>query len=254
MLHTATRNHFDTIAQTWEQKEWVRSPRLNSAIDCFLRQSERRVGLHQKQRTSALYLGIGTGALFDRLARYHIAGVDRAATMLGRCPEGVIQILADAEHLPFLMGNQFHLAFARNLLKHCMEPRRVLETMAEKTRRDGVVVTIESVVLRPEDRRIPTALVRLTDATHPPFPTASEVLDGFSRAGFSRVEHVIVPYRSRWLRRWIDAEQAGPGVHAEALRLYRTAPLDFLRRHRVRIIGDEIESTVPWLMVRATKV
>lgn len=253
MLGIHTIQHFDSIASTWNLKTWVNSIPLNRKISRFVKETENHAGLRRKRHKSALYLGIGTGALFRYLARYHIAGVDAARDMLVQCPEGVIQILSKVESLPFLMDDQFHLAFSRNLLKHCVDPLEAIREMYVKTRRGHTAIAIESVVLTKGDRAIPTALVRMTDPSHPPFLTVSEIVELFEKASFSRVEYSIVYHRSAWLRRWVEAEQASHGMHQAILDLYRTAPKSFKERHRVVIERDEITSTVPWLMVRAMK-
>jgi SAM-dependent methyltransferase len=200
-----------------------------------------------------VYFGIGTGALFNHFPRYSVAGIDEAAGMLGKCPEGVIQILSKVEELPFLTDNQFNLAFSRNLLKHCPEPERAIESMYKKTRFGGVAVCAESVVLNANDRDIPTRLVRMTDSTHPAFLTKKEAESLFLEAGFKHVETEIVPYRSAWFQKWLAAEQAHRGVEQEVLDMYRHAPASFLRRHDVVIEDGEITSTVPWLLIRAYK-
>jgi hypothetical protein len=117
----------------------------------------------------------------------------------------------------------------------------------------GVAVITESVVLAPEDRRIPSALVRLSDPSHPAFLTADEIVDLCERAGFSHVEATIVPYRDRWFRKWLAAEQARADVAQEAWELYRHAPESFVARHNVVMADGDITSTVPWLFVRAIK-
>lgn len=252
MIEERTANHFDTIASTWDRKEWVNSVTLNIKINNFVRSTEKKIGLQKKPHKTSLYFGIGTGALFRYLKRYNIAGVDRAASMLGQCPEGIIRILSEVENLPFLMDNQFHLTFSRNLLKHCQEPALAVESMYRKTRSGCVAVMAESVVLCKEDRDVPTALVRMTDPTHPPFRTVEEAVALFER-WFPRVDYKIVYHRSAWLKRWIEAEQASKEVHRAVLDLYRSASRSFKRRHEVEIVGDEIISTVPWLLVRALK-
>lgn len=253
MVESQTLAHFNDIAATWEHKGWVHSQTLNSHIDAFIRASEKKIHLHSKQHKTGLYFGIGTGVLFDYLHRYAIAGIDGSAEMLGQCPEGVIQILSQVENLPFLMDEQFNLTFARNLLKHCHEPERAIEQMFLKTKRDGVAVVAESVALHPDDTDIPTQLVRMTDPTHPRFLTHAEITQLFYDAGFANVEIEVMPYRSKWLTKWIQAEQARRNVHQGVLSMYRTAPEDFIRRHDVIIQGDEILSTVPWLLLRAYK-
>ena len=253
MLERTTLNHFNEISSTWEQKGWVHSQKLNARIRSFIRESERKAGIHMKRHRSSVYFGIGTGALFNHFPRYSIAGIDEARDMLGRCPEGVIQILSKVEELPFLMDNQFNLAFSRNLLKHCPEPERAIESMYKKTRIGGVAVCAESVVLNASDRDIPTRLVRMTDSTHPSFLTKEEVKSLFHRAGFKKVETEVVPYRSAWFQKWLAAEQAHKDVEQEVLEMYQHGPAGFLRRHHVEIQDDEITSTVPWLLVRAYK-
>jgi SAM-dependent methyltransferase len=253
MLQKTTLNHFSKISSTWEKKGWVRSQVLNNQIGNFVRQSERKVGLQKKRYRSSIYFGIGTGALFRQFPRYNIAGVDEVADMLGKCPEGIIQILSRVEELPFLMDNQFNLAFSRNLLKHCPEPLAAIESMYKKTRLGGVAIVAESIVLTPKDKTIPTNLVRMTDSTHPAFLTHKEILSLFYEAGFRHVDFKLVPYRSAWFRRWLAAEQGDKDIEKEVLVMYKNAPKDFIRRHRVVIKGDEIISTVPWLLLRAYK-
>lgn len=253
MLEQETLNHFDKISSTWEEKGWVRSQRLNSKIRSYLRESENIIGLNTKKYRSSVYFGIGTGALFKHFPRYSVAGVDEAAGMLGQCPEGIIQILSKVENLPFLMDNQFNLAFSRNLLKHCPEPLAAVESMYKKTRPGGVAVMAESVVLDTKDRNIPTQLVRMTDPSHPAFLTQEEVVTLFYKAGFSHVDSTIVPYRSAWFQKWLTAEQGNKDVEEEILALYKDAPKSFLERHNVTIRGNEITSTVPWLLLRAYK-
>jgi ubiquinone/menaquinone biosynthesis C-methylase UbiE len=253
MLEKTTLNHFDKISSTWEQKGWVHSKKLNSHIQKFIRQSEKKTGLHTKKYRSSIYFGIGTGALFNHFPRYSIAGVDEARDMLGRCPEGIIQILSKVEELPFLMDNQFNLAFSRNLLKHCNEPFLAIESMYNKTRPGGVAIAAESVVLHKRDREIPTKLVRMTDPAHPAFLTSEEVIALYYKAGFRHVESVLVPYRSAWFQKWLTAEQAGDAIEREVLNMYKKAPKSFIKQHNVIIENNEITSTVPWLLLRAYK-
>ncbi len=253
MLEAATLNHFNRIASTWEQKGWVRSRWLNGVIGNFIRQSERRVRLHTKKYRSSAYFGIGTGALFHHFPRYSIAGIDEAADMLGKCPQGIIQILSEVEELPFLMDNQFNLAFSRNLLKHCPEPQKAVESMYQKTRLGGIAIAAESIVLHARDREIPTRLVRMTDPTHPPFLTGDQVVSLFVKAGFRHVDSIIIPHRSAWFQKWRAAEQADTAIEQEVLEMYRHAPEGFRDRHKVVIRSNEVISTVPWLLVRAIK-
>ena len=103
MLEKTNLNHFNKISSTWEKKGWVRSRKLNSQIRDFIRQAERKVNLHRKKYRSSVYFGIGTGTLFKHFPRYSVAGIDEAADMLGKCPEGIIQILSKVEDLPFLI-------------------------------------------------------------------------------------------------------------------------------------------------------
>lgn len=253
MLEEKTTNHFNSIASTWEKKEWVNSSRLNNQIDRFIRSSERTIGLQKKRHKTSLYFGIGTGALFTHLKRYNIAGVDEASQMLGKCPEGIIQILSNVAELPFLMDDQFNLVFSRNLLKHCPEPLQAIESMYRKTRPGSLAIATESVVFTNEDKDIPTKLVRMTDPSHPPFRSVQEIVKMFEKVGFSSVEYIIIPYRSAWLKRWIEAEQASVETHKAILEMYKTAPKAFKERHSVVIDKGEIISTVPWLMIRAVK-
>ncbi len=253
MLAQKTINHFNQIAPTWENKGWVNSRSFNQNIDRFLRATERKVGFHSKRHKSSVYFGIGTGALFKYLSHYNIAGVDEAKEMLRYCPEGVVQVLSKVEELPFLMDNQFNLAFSRNLLKHCVDPLEAVRSMYKKTRPGGVAVTAESVVLNKEDKVIPTNLVRMTDPSHPEFLSLDEVVKLFKKAGFSNVEYEIVPYRSAWLKKWLQAEQARKGLGNDVLDMYRQAPSGFKDRHRVVIKNDDIISTVPWALIRAYK-
>lgn len=253
MIEIETLKHFNTIAPTWGQKEWVNSQSLNGRINDFLRSTERAAGLAKKRHKTSLYFGIGTGALFRYFHGYNIAGVDASAAMLGQCPEGIIQLLSRVEELPFLMDNQFHLTFSRNLLKHCSEPFMAIQSMFQKTRRGGVAIAIESVVLEPEDSVIPTSLVRTTDPSHPPFLTIEQVQKIFKKSGFHKVEYCVFPHRATWLSRWLAAEQAGEEIRAEILALYHGAPRQFIKRYAVNIQTNEITSTVPWLMVRALK-
>lgn len=253
MLEKTTLNHFNKISSTWEKKGWVQSRVLNNQIGSFICAAERKAGIYRKRYKSSVYFGIGTGALFKQFPRYSLAGIDEAANMLGRCPEGVIQILSKIEELPFLMDNQFNLAFSRNLLKHCFEPLRAIESMYRKTRPGGVAVVAESIVLTQEDKEIPTRLVRLADPTHPPFLTHEEIVALFYRVGFRYVDYKIISYRSAWFQKWLAAEQGDSAVEAEVLNMYRKAPNDFLKKHDVVIKGKEIISTVPWLLLRAFK-
>lgn len=253
MLDQKTINHFNQIAPTWENKGWVNSRSFNQNIDRFLRSTERKVGFHNKRYKSSVYFGIGTGALFKYLSRYNVAGVDEAQEMLRYCPEGVVQILSKVEKLPFLMDNQFNLSFSRNLLKHCTDPLEAVRSMYQKTRSRGVAVTAESVVLNKEDKDIPTRLVRATDPSHPSFLTLDEVVELFKKAGFSNVEYEIVPYRSAWLKKWLQAEQARNNLQQDILEMYRKAPQGFKDRHNVVIKGGDIISTVPWVLIRAYK-
>ncbi len=253
MLEKTTLNHFNKISSTWEQKGWVRSQKLNSRIRTFIRESEMKAKLHEKKYRSSVYFGIGTGALFKHFPRYSVAGIDEAADMLGKCPEGVIQILSKVEELPFLMDNQFNLAFSRNLLKHCPEPLAAVESMYRKTRPGGVAIVAESIVLDKKDREIPTRLVRMTDPTHPAFLTKDEVINLFLKAGFKHVDTEVVSYRSAWFQKWLTAEQGNKDIEREVLDIYKNAPENFLKNHAVIIKNNEITSTVPWLLVRAYK-
>ena len=253
MLEKTTLNHFNRISSTWENKGWVRSEKFNSTIRDFIRSSERKVNLHKKKYRSSVYFGIGTGALFKNFPRYSVAGIDEAAHMLGKCSEGIIQILSKVEELPFLMDNQFNLAFSRNLLKHCPEPLLAIESMYRKTRPGGIAVVAESVVINPDDREIPTRLVRMTDVSHPAFLAQDETVNLFYKAGFKHVEYKIVPYRSAWLQKWLLAEQASKEMAQEILDMYKHAPQGFLQRHHVVIDGRDIISTVPWLLLCAYK-
>lgn len=253
MLEKTTLNHFNQISSTWEKKGWVRSQRLNSQIRGYLRQSERKAKLHRKKYRSSVYFGIGTGALFRHFPRYSVAGIDEAADMLGKCPEGIIQILSKVEDLPFLMDNQFNLAFSRNLLKHCPDPLAAVESMYKKTRPGGVAIIAESIVLDIKDKEIPTRLVRMTDPTHPSFLTRDEVISLFCKAGFRHIDSIVVPYRSAWFQKWLVAEQGNKNIEQEVLDMYKHAPDSFLERHKVVIKGNEITSTVPWLFLRAYK-
>ncbi len=253
MLEKTTLNHFNKISSTWDQKGWVKSQKLNGQIRNFIRSSERKINLHAKRYRSSVYFGIGTGALFKHFPRYSVAGIDEASDMLGKCPEGIIQILSKVEELPFLMDNQFNLAFSRNLLKHCPEPLRAIESMYKKTRPGGVAIAAESIVLNEKDKEIPTRLVRMTDSTHPAFLTKDEIVNLFLKAGFKHVNTEVVLYRSAWFQKWLSAEQGNKTIEEEVLDMYYHAPPDFLGRHEVIIKGREITSTVPWLLLRAYK-
>jgi 2-polyprenyl-3-methyl-5-hydroxy-6-metoxy-1,4-benzoquinol methylase len=253
MIAAETLSHFNDISSTWARKRWVTASAFNRQIDRFVRASETLTGLDGQKNKSAAYFGIGTGVLFDYLTRYSVAGVDEARMLLEQCPEGVIQILSDVTQLPFLLDNQFHLVFSRNLLKHCQDPSEVVKTMYQKTRPGYCSVIVESVVLNEEDRYLPTELVRLTDPTHPPFRTLDEIISMAHEAGFSHIDYKIVPYRTTWLKNWVDAEQGGKEVHRKALALYKQAPKSFIERHDVVIKDDDVTSTVPWLMLRAVK-
>ena len=125
--------------------------------------------------------------------------------------------------------------------------------MYRKTRPGGIAVVAESVVLNPEDREIPTRLVRMTDPTHSPFLTHDEIIKLFYKAGFRHVESIVVPYRSAWFQKWLAAEQGDKNIEQEVLDMYKQAPNNFLERHKVVIKGNEITSTVPWLFLRAYK-
>ena len=253
MLEKSTLNHFNKISSTWEQKGWVRSRKLNKQINSFLRESERTTGLDKQKHRSSAYFGIGTGALFSYFPRYSMAGIDEAADMLGKCPEGVIQIISQVEDLPFLMNNQFNLTFCRNLLKHCPEPLQAVESMYKKTRPGGLAILAESVVLDPEDREIPTKLVRMSDPTHPQFLTKDEIIQMYYKAGFRHIDIKIIPYRSAWFQKWLAAEQGTKDIETEVLEMYRKASGDFHKRHDVVVRNNEITSTVPWLFLRAYK-
>lgn len=253
MLGDTTLNHFNAISSTWEEKGWVHSRKLNSNIHRFIKSTEKATGLNAKRDKSSLYFGIGTGVLFKYLRRYHVAGVDQAAHMLGRCPEGPIQILSDVNELPFLMNDQFNMTLSRNLLKHCAEPERAIQSMYHKLRPGGAAVILESVVLKAEDAEIPTRLVRMTDPTHPPFLAKEAIEVMVKKAGFKRIETGIMPYRSAWLHKWLRAEQARTAVHDDVLALYRDAPTGFRERHDVVVQNGNIISTVPWLFLRAIK-
>lgn len=253
MIPTKTLQHFNDIASSWEQKEWVNSDALNHRISHFVKQSERHAENHQKGSKSSLYLGIGTGVLFKYLKRYNIAGVDAAAGMLKQCPEGIIQILSKVEDLPFLMDDQFHLSFSRNLLKHCEDPAQAVASMYKKIRKGSVAVSAESIVFQEKDSVVPTTLVRTTDPSHPSFLSLDATLNLFRQAGFKDVYYEIIPHRSAWLKRWIAAENASSAVHEEMIRFYKNTPQSFKELYNVHITDDEITSTVPWLMVRAKK-
>lgn len=253
MINIKTSEHFNSISSTWETKGWVNSVQFNRKISNFIECSEKRIGLNKKKFKSSLYFGIGTGALFRYLSSYNLAGVDVASGMLQQCHEGIIQILSKVEDLPFLMNNQFNLTFSRNLLKHCESPREAVGSMYQKTREGHIAITVESVVLDKRDRDIPTNLVRMGDPSHPRFLTAGEVIDLFYQAGFSRVEHEIVTYRSAWLKRWVTAEQLDNNAREEIIKMYQQAPKSFKHRQNVRIHNGEITSDVPWVMIRAIK-
>ena len=75
----------------------------------------------------------------------------------------------------------------------------------------------------------------------------------YRQAGFSQVDYKIVPHRSAWLGKWIQAEQASKDVRDEVIKMYRKAPDSFIKNHQVVIENNEITSTVPWLLVRAIK-
>ncbi len=246
-------SHFNSIASTWQKKEWVHSKFLNRRIGFFVKSNERKIGLHKKKHKSMLYFGIGTGALFGNLAQYNIAGVDEAGEMLTQCPEGVVQILSKVENLPFLMDNQFNASFGRNLLKHCVYPEEAVISMYKKTRNEGTSMIAESVVLKEEDKFIPNELVRMADPNHPSFKTVDEILESFEKAGFKKINYTIIPHRSAWLKKWVEAEQVSKKIHKDILDLYKNAPIGFKTRYRVEINGDEITSTVPWLLVSAFK-
>ncbi|MDP3244497.1 MAG: methyltransferase domain-containing protein [bacterium] len=208
MLTSATIKHFESIAPTWKRKGWVNSSLLNGAIDKFVRQTEQKIGLHRKKYKTGLYFGIGTGALFRYFQNYNLAGIDGSANMLQQCPEGIVQILSQIEELPFLMNNQFHLSFCRNLLKHCEDPLEAVRSMYEKTRQGCIAIAVESVVLKSEDKVIPTTLVRMTDNSHPSFLTVDEIVNLFKKAGFLKVDYNVFQHRASWLKRWVEAEGA----------------------------------------------
>ncbi len=253
MIRKETQDHFDEIADTWTRKGWVNSNELNGEISKFIRKSEIKVGLDCLDHRSMLYLGIGTGALFEHLQRYHIAGVDRASNMLGQCPEGIIQILSSCEELPFLMPNQFHAGFFRNLLKHCESPEEATRTFYEKIREGFTLMGCESIVYDDEDINVPTSLVRLTDPSHPPFLSLRKIIEVFKGAGFRDISYRIFPFRDRWLGKWLDAEQAPPEIHREVLNLYEKNK-GFREKYDVEIHPDgDITSTVPWALISARK-
>ena len=252
ILDPSTQNHFNQIANTWSQKGWVNDAGFNSTLAAFISDTEKKLRLDQKQHKSLLYVGIGTGALFQWLQKYHIAGVDQAFTMLEQCPEGIIQINAPGNDLPFLMPNQFHLGLSRNLLKHCQDPYEVIREMYGKLRKGSSVICFESVVFKKEDSAVPTELVRLTDPIHPPFLTIDQVVALYDHAGFRDIQYQIFLFRDTWLKKWIKAEQADEEVQKDALSLYQ-------RNQRYRKIYDvvlhdeDITSTVPWIMLAARK-
>lgn len=252
LLDLSTQNHFNHIANTWSQKGWVNNTGFNNTLAAFISDTEKKLRLDQKPHKSLLYVGIGTGALFQWLQQYHIAGVDQAFKMLQQCPEGVIQINAPGNDLPFLMPNQFHLACSRNLLKHCQDPYEVIREMYGKLRKDGVALCFESVVFQSEDIDVPTELVRLTDPTHPAFLTIDQVVALYDHAGFRNVQYQIFLFRDAWFQKWMQAEQAGEEVRKDALSLYRRNQR-YRKRYDVVVHDEDITSTVPWIMLAAVK-
>ena len=252
LLAENQRTHFDNIADTWEAKGWVNSAKLNRAIQRFIKGTERGYHLSRTKHKTLLYLGIGTGVLFQYLGNYNIAGVDEAFNMLSQCPEGIIQIRSNAENLPFLMPDQFHIGMFRNLLKHCHEPQKAVSALYQKIRPDYGVTAFESVVYDEKDKEIPTRLVRMTDPDHPSFLSIDDVVALFKDAGFRDIHYELMPFRDRWLEKWVRAEKADPKMKDEIIAMYKKNK-DFQRKYDVAFGRDYITSTVPWMMIRATK-
>src|SRR3989338_2528023 len=186
MIEKETAQHFNDVSPVWENKIWVNDEDFDKKTIEFAQFKGDEI---------VLDIGIGTGALAQKLPVKEMYGLDISQGMMERNPLPRQRlVIGNGEKAPF-MDNTFDVVTARNLLKHVEDPIVVIKEMRRVLKPKGKLLIIESIVYNEEDREIPTKALRVVEPYHPPFQSMNEYLEMVKGAGFIDAEYQIEVFR-----------------------------------------------------------
>jgi len=241
-----SKEHFDKVADQWNNKVWAKDKQFASDIVQFA----DLMGYE-----SSLYVGIGTGEIAKRFNCGSMIGIDISRKMLeqNKVMSKDRLIIGSALEIPFL-DNTFDFVFARNLLKHVEDPNVVLGEMKRVTNSGGYVMTVESCVSKISDKKYPNFCVRTMEPDHNSFKTHSEIINMYVNNNFFAIDDLLYTQNAKWLKKWIESSKATKSVSDDILNVYRNASKSFLKRQNVVFTDDDdIKSDILWSFIRAKK-
>jgi ubiquinone/menaquinone biosynthesis C-methylase UbiE len=240
------KNHFDVVADTWNNKVWAKDKKFAKDIVDFC-------GL--KDNEAMLYVGIGTGDMAQHFKTCDVVGIDISKNMLSENKQIAKNklIIGDANNIPFL-DDTFDVVFSRNLIKHVDDPTAVLKEMRRVVKKGGQVITIESCVLEEDDKEYPNYCVRTTEPNHNSFMTIKEITDIYLSAKLKNISNQFYVYRSKWLKKWIESSKASVDIQNKILKKYQSASPEFFLRQKLVFTNDnDIESDIIWSFAKGRK-
>ena len=241
-----SKEHFDEVADDWNNKVWAKDKDFASAIVDF-------AGLRGDE--IALYVGVGTGEIATRFNVEVMNGLDVSKNMLSQ--NKVLKkhrlIVGSVNDIPYL-DNTFDFVFARNLLKHVQNPTKAIGEMKRVLKPGGTAMTAESCVLFDIDKVLPNFCVRTVEPDHNSFQTHDEIIGFYKDNNFESIVHTLYNYKSKWLKKWVKSSKADDYIKEMILNKYKLGNQDFLDRHKVKFTDDgDIESIIFWSFVKAVK-
>lgn len=247
MVKEKTISTYQKIADTWDNKVWVRSAEFNAKIVEFADARGDEI---------ALDVGIGTGALEEYLKLANVTGIDISKNMLDACLKkhpDMRLCLADAENLPFRDGS-FDFVYCRNLLQNFNEPAKAFGEMYRVLKTNGKFMVIEGAVYENE-RMYVTACVRVVEQHHPPFPSHEQIRALFERFGFSGIEQKVEGVHKKWVSGFCKSKQASPEQRREIIDVCKNLPDWYKQKYRMQFFPseEEIEQTLTFSFIKGIK-
>ncbi len=246
-LRKRIRSQFRTRAGSFERSAgWVTSKKLLGL--------HRELVRNHRSEPAALDLCCGTGLVGAHIKSKvrNIVGLDLSPSMLARAKRRLTRVIrGNAEKLLF-PDKTFDLVICRQSL-HFLDSKKLAREIKRVLKPGGQVIISQTVPFNKQD----SAYLYRIHITKQPllknFVTQEDMVSLLRNIGCKQIKKKAVLIRESitdWLKR---SPELSLTTRKKILQLYRQAPADYRKIHRLKIHNDRITEYWKWVVVSGTK-
>lgn len=237
--------HFAKRAKKYNHSSnWVNDPVLIKKIFRLARLDAQ---------SYVLDIAIGTGMIAAEFAKKakRVTGVDISLDMARQARQYADMVfLANAEKMPF-KDNSFDVCVCRQGLQF-MDLNKVIPETYRLLKPGGRVVFCHLTAYNEKDKNTAFAIQRLRNPARKNFFLPQDFSDILARNNFMGIE--LFEYISREsVNQWINNGAISRQAQEAIRNIYRKAPEDFIKMHKITYVGKDILDSMKLVIVRAKK-